>query len=561
MTLVEPVVAAICIVAVYQWVIHPLFVSPLARIPAVHPLAKLSSLYMLWVRYWDYENATVFAAHQSHGEVVRLGPSELSVNCVEDGVKTVYGKNFDRHYFYNVYEDCGRQNLSSSLDAFSHAQRKRRIAHVYSKSYVHSSPAVTGLMSRVIRGRYLSFVADRAKDQQPFDTMILLSALALDLVTGFIHGAENGTNFLRNRDEHAWCTHEIHNGRPYNIMFWLHEFPKTVSFLERVGLVSRERYKSLEALHVFCLKMCDRSERALADSKAHKQAPEDFPTVYKQFKRALDKDGVSSAPSVEVDLNIPGHSPKAYSAQQLEIAAEVGDQIHASDETLSITLTYAIWELSRDPKMQQRLRQECQALGPDVDASSTSALPTASAVDQLPLLHAVIMETLRVHPVVAGGQARVTPHDRLSKLGKYDNIPGGYRVQSYARFLHHNSDVYPDPLTWHPERWLQSEPGTDSSGYDQKMRWFWSFSSGARMCLGSHFALLGQCYHPSARIVCVNADRIFATVMKYMLILTYSNFETYIVDDTGVEHMEGYVGGPKSGKLLAGVRRVESIAS
>jgi hypothetical protein len=50
----------------------------------------------------------------------------------------------------------------------------------------------------------------------------------------------------------------------------------------------------------------------------------------------------------------------------------------------------------------------------------------------------------------------------------------------------------------------------------------------------------------------------YAKVMKYVLLLTYSNFETYIVDDQGIEHMEGYVGGPKSGKLLVGVRPVAS---
>lgn len=49
--------------------------------------------------------------------------------------------------------------------------------------------------------------------------------------------------------------------------------------------------------------------------------------------------------------------------------------------------------------------------------------------------------------------------------------------------------------------------------------------------------------------------------MKYLLLLTYSNFETYIVDDDGIEHMKGFVGGPKSGKLLIGARTVDCVAS
>ena len=49
------------------------------------------------------------------------------------------------------------------------------------------------------------------------------------------------------------------------------------------------------------------------------------------------------------------------------------------------------------------------------------------------------------------------------------------------------------------------------------------------------------------------ADKYRVTVMKYVLLLLYANLETSIVDDEGIEHMEGYVGGPKSGKLMVRV--------
>ncbi|KAK5697833.1 hypothetical protein LTR97_006791 [Elasticomyces elasticus] len=474
MALLLLLAASLAIFALYRLIIHPFFLSPIAAVPAVHPLAKITSLYMLWTRFWDNENDVVFAAHQKYGEVVKLSPHELSVNCVDDGIKTVYGKNFDRHSFYRVYEDCGRENLSSSLDAYSHTIRKKRITHVYSKSSIHSSPAMTGLVNRIVRHQFLSLVAGCAKSQQPFDTMEVLSALALDMVLGYTFGLKHGTDFMNDHGEHAKCIGRIHTGRPYPMMFWLHEFPEMVDLLERLGLWPKERYKSLEALHVFCLDMCQRAETALAQV-TQDTAPEDFPTVYQQFKRSLEKEGLSSIPSIEKFSRLSGHGTITCSPQQLEIAAEVGDQIHASDETLSITLTYAIWELSRNSDMQQRLRQECQALGPSVRANSEEALPVANVVDELPLLHAVIMETLRVHPVVAGGQARVTPHGKVSKLGQFENIPGGCRVQSYARFLHHNPDVFPDPLAWYPERWLPSAGTKQSSGVDEKMRWFWAF--------------------------------------------------------------------------------------
>ncbi|WPB07674.1 uncharacterized protein RHO25_012335 [Cercospora beticola] len=487
MALTGLILSVVSFVALYKFLLYPLLLSPLARIPAVHPLAKISGLYMLWVRYWDCENAIVFAAHNKHGGVVRLGPNELSINCIEDGVKTVYGRNFDRHDFYRVYEDCGRQNLSSSLDAFSHTIRKKRITHVYSKSYLHSSPAVVALIDRVVRQRFLTLITACAREEKAFDTMKILSALALDMVLGYTFGVGNATNFLNNSTEHSKCIERIHTGRPYPMMFWLHEFPRTVDFLERVGILSKERYQSLEALHVFCIQMCHRAEAALVDAHATATA-EDVPTVYQQFKRSLDKEGISTLPSLRASSRLRDSGTISCSPQQLEIAAEVGDQIHASDETLSITLTYAIWELSRNTGTQDRLRHECRLLGNNVHVSSATPLPTANEIDRLPLLHAIMMETMRVQPIVAGGQARVTPFGKTSTLGEYDNIPGGCRAQSYARFLHLNHEVFPEPLAWYPERWLEK---LDPNVPDQKMRWFWAFSSGGRMCLGSHFAQLG----------------------------------------------------------------------
>lgn len=50
-------------------------------------------------------------------------------------------------------------------------------------------------------------------------------------------------------------------------------------------------------------------------------------------------------------------------------------------------------------------------------------------------------------------------------------------------------------------------------------------------------------------------------VMKYVLLLTYSNFETFIVNDEGIEHMKGFVGGPVSGKLMLGVRPAVGTAT
>jgi len=92
MTLLNTTNIAIVIVltlAIYHFVLYPLLVSSLSKIPAAHPFAPLSQLWITYVRKSGCENRTVHAAHQRLGPIIRLGPNEISINCVDGGIRTV----------------------------------------------------------------------------------------------------------------------------------------------------------------------------------------------------------------------------------------------------------------------------------------------------------------------------------------------------------------------------------------------------------------------------------------------------------------------------------------
>lgn len=94
--IIGPIGIALLLASIYKWLIYPAFFSPLSKIPNIHPVAAITSLWMLWIRFRNVENDTVFQAHKKHGPVVRLGPHEVSVNCVDDGIKTIYGKGLKK---------------------------------------------------------------------------------------------------------------------------------------------------------------------------------------------------------------------------------------------------------------------------------------------------------------------------------------------------------------------------------------------------------------------------------------------------------------------------------
>lgn len=117
-----------------------------------------------------------------------------------------------------------------------------------------------------------------------------------------------------------------------------------------------------------------------------------------------------------------------------------------------------------------------------------NSLGSARDIDALPLLNAIVLETFRLYPAIAGSLARRTPLSKNTKLGVYENIPGGIRVAARASSLHMNPAVYPHPYTWQPERWLNATPPQLA----EMNRWLWVFGSGGRMCIGSHFATHGE---------------------------------------------------------------------
>ena len=85
---------------VYTYILYPVFVSPLSKIPSAHRSCSFSSFLILWKRCWGGEVEFIHDAHTKHGSIVRLGPNELSVNCVDGGLRTIYTGGFEKPDWY-----------------------------------------------------------------------------------------------------------------------------------------------------------------------------------------------------------------------------------------------------------------------------------------------------------------------------------------------------------------------------------------------------------------------------------------------------------------------------
>lgn len=380
-------------------------------------------------------------------------------------------------------------NMVSIIPSKPHSIRKRMVSNIYSKSYLFSSPHLHVISHNIIYDRLLPIVQPVGQNKT-LDVLELFYAVNMDLMSGYLFGLTNGTNFLQDeKTRKHWLSR--YQDRKSHIL-WQPELPNLTAWLGKMGIrvVGRDFDTATEEIEAWCLSMCDTAERSLAtESTTEPQDPKSEPVVYKQLKHGLANDR-SNPPS-----------PPGPADQRLSIASEMLDSLIAGFETSGITLTYLTHALSLRADLQTRLRAELLTLSPPLldprDPPTPTQLPSSKAIDALPLLHAVIMETLRLHPPVPIGQPRVTPSSGTTTLGGYTDIPLGTRVNAQAYSLHRNAEVFPEPEEWRPERWLEGK-NENQGERDEKSRWFWAFGSGGRMCVGSNFAMHGMlAYHLS----------------------------------------------------------------
>lgn len=89
-------IAVLVIAPVIAQFAYRYWTNPLRKIPAAHPLAHFTSVWINHVRWRSLENATLKHAHDRLGPVVCLGPNEVSVNCVRGGIKEIYAGGFEK---------------------------------------------------------------------------------------------------------------------------------------------------------------------------------------------------------------------------------------------------------------------------------------------------------------------------------------------------------------------------------------------------------------------------------------------------------------------------------
>nr|ANY57949.1 Cytochrome P450 [uncultured bacterium] len=153
-----------------------------------------------------------------------------------------------------------------------------------------------------------------------------------------------------------------------------------------------------------------------------------------------------------------------------EVRHELVTMVIAGHETVAAALAWTLMLLAEHQPAQDRVRAEL--------ATHPGPVPMLGHRDRLPWTRAVIDEALRLFPPAWALSRR---SHRADVVGGHP-VPAGTMVILSPWLLHRRSDVWPDPLAFRPERFLDTGSGAGRSGY-------LPFGQGPRLCIGREFAL------------------------------------------------------------------------
>jgi len=145
---------------------------------------------------------------------------------------------------------------------------------------------------------------------------------------------------------------------------------------------------------------------------------------------------------------------------EVELRDELVTTLVAGHETTASQLTWAVAILAHMPELTG-------ALGDELDRGASEAL-----------LKATIQEIMRLRPVLPNAEPRVV--NKPVRIGGW-LYPVGTTLYPSTYLLHHDPQIYPDPYSFRPERFIEQPPGTYT--------WL-PFGGGRRRCIGASFAMV-----------------------------------------------------------------------
>ncbi|KAH7247760.1 cytochrome P450 [Fusarium solani] len=465
----------------------------------IHPLSKypgpfLASFTNLWKvqQLWSLHLPdTLIALHEKHGDIVRIGPNQLSFRQ-GDAVPKIYkaGRTLAKTPFYDGFTSFN-PNLFGTQDEEVHSLRRRQMAHAFSLQSIKE-------MEQYIDEHLVQFrrnLDEYSKTGQVFDLKELIAFFVLDVLGDLAFRCQFNSQVDQDASKLPPINDHIFLACLLGMIPDLMPFIKAISpwtpvpWLQQL-LAARRDLKNLTAKCV--------SSR-MADTGA---ARKDLIT---SLINAVD-------PQTGARLT------------ELDIQTEAFAFIVAGSHTTSGTLTLLFSHILQNPAIHAKVVDEVDATLANVESD---IIPIEGLETKLPYLMACLNENFRMNSVFTMPlERRVTAREGFEIGGHV--IPKGTVVFSLNHVVHHNPSIWgTDHNKFDPSRFLSKDG-------ERLQRFLSPFSMGHRMCIGRNMAM---------------------TNMLKLVATTFKNYHLEMEDPTQIISTISVGISEKEGPLMCRVRR------
>ncbi|KXH33844.1 benzoate 4-monooxygenase cytochrome P450 [Colletotrichum simmondsii] len=403
-------------------------------------LAKFTNLYVtlkIWNRMHLHED--VRKLHEKYGDVVRIGPTELSINKPGAIDAVFLDTDCMKGPWYNLLHPMVSMQMVRDKEA--HSRRRKAWEYGFtSKSLRDYEPRVLKYTDQLLAGI-------EASAGTKFNVSLWFNFYSFDVMGEFSLG--HGFRMLEDGVAHFY-------------MNSLHDETKAVGRFTH-AMWALPLYRKMAIWNAGVKKFKTWISGQVQQRIQNKpESPDIFTWVLEDYEAKKEH-------SFQDMLNLYGDC----------ILITV-----AGSDTVAAVLSCLFMELAQHPKEYRKLQDEVDEYFRGHDK------PEHAALSKLRYLQACIDESLRLHPPVPSGVQRMTPPEGLQVDDVW--LPGDtiVFVPSYTQYR--DARFFERPDDFIPERWIdQPELVKNASVYVP-------FSTGHDVCIGKQLGLLETRFVTSA---------------------------------------------------------------
>ncbi|KAK8132050.1 hypothetical protein PG999_000223 [Apiospora kogelbergensis] len=466
--------------------IRPLFdyfrdVRGLRKYPRQNFLSGLTALAYNWEMGMarrpsaKLRTRRLYEAHQAKGPIIRVAPDWLSFGTAA-AVKDIYGHKspLAKNEVYAALQGEG-QHLANMTDKAFHSRRRHLVAASYAPKNIEAWQPKTADLARVLVANLDDLcTAPLPKGQLPAPRDLKFDGCLWGLIFGCEGVCQIGMSTKLGFIQQGSDLFELRNPdgstQKINLIQTLHGYYGPVATL----VWDTKNFEKLKFVAGLFSKWYSKGwEHGVEWRRFLTQLVQDRE---ERFHAGEELDDLFQPMLVD---RRTGERPEVSLTDRI---AEMDQMFAGAIDGTGSSMVNTLYYIIKHPEVYKRVRAEIDAaLSPD------DVIAPWDKVKTLPFLKACIDEAGRLAPGVAGDLPRKTPPGKDYMVAGVP-VPGNTNVSISAYTAQRDPDIFPDPHTFKPERWL-------IKGEDQLKRMldvYLVFTMGSRMCMGKSVTVLLQ---------------------------------------------------------------------